>query len=81
MANQNNNSVLSLVQLNCRSVNKLGVIKLLLYTLKPDILALSETWITNCEPRFYNYTCEWKHGGGRGGGLGFVIKRGIATIQ
>ena len=78
MTYQNNNPGLSIVQLNCRSVNNnLGEIKLLLYTLKPDILALSETWITNCEPRLYNHTCEWKHRGGRGGGLGFVVKRGL----
>ena len=78
MASQNNNTGLSIVQLNCRSLNnKLGEIKLLLYTLKPDILALSETWVTNCEPRFYNYTCEWRHRGGRGGGLGFVMRRGV----
>ena len=78
MTSQNKNVGLSLIQLNCRSLNnKLGEIKLLLYTLKPDLLALSETWITNCEPRFFNHTCEWNHRGGRGGGLGFVVRRGI----
>lgn len=69
---------LSGIQLNCRSVNnKLGEIKLLLYSEKPEFLALSETWITKYEPKFLNYSTEWKHRVGRGGGLGFVIKRGI----
>jgi hypothetical protein len=46
---------------------------------KPDILCLSETWITNPNrlPNFINYVCEWKHRGQQGGGLGMIIKRGV----
>lgn len=69
------------IQLNCRSVNnKLGEIKLMLYSKKPTILAICETWITDAkyEPRFLNYVCEWKHRiGHTGGGLGLIIKTGV----
>ena len=76
-------SLLHGIQLNCRSIsNKLGEIKLMLYTKKPDFMALSETWISNSkyEPRFVDYQVEWKHrvnGGGHGGGLGLVLRKGI----
>ena len=46
--NKNNNNALETIQLNCKSLNtKLGEVKLLIYANKPDIVALSETWITN----------------------------------
>ena len=67
--------------MNCRSINnKLGEIKLKLYTSKPDYLALCETWITNqrYEPKFHGYSTIWHHREHmNGGGLGIIIKRGI----
>lgn len=66
------------IQLNCHSLtNKLSEIKLMLYTKKPEFMALSETWIANHVPKFVGYSTEWKHRAGIGGGLGFVIKRGL----
>lgn len=77
----NSDSGITGIQINCRSINnKLGDLKLLLYLKKPDFMALSETWISNTkyEPRFHNYSVEWKHrDNGNGGGLGLLIKRGI----
>ena len=77
---------LDIVQLNCKSIrSKLGEIKILVYTSKPDIIALSETWITDHKytPRFLNYSAEWKHRGRAGGGVGFLIRGGIQyqTVQ
>ena len=67
--------------MNCRSLNnKLGEVKLKLYTVKPDFLALCETWITNkkFEPKFHGYTAVWHHREHmQGGGLGIIIKKGI----
>jgi len=72
------------IQINCRSLNnKLGELKLMLYSRKPSFMALSETWITKAkfQPKFHNYNCEWKNrevvNVERGGGLGLVIRRGI----
>ena len=63
------------IQINCRSVNnKLGNLKLLIYTHKPDFVAFSETWITHHSPQFYNYNAIWKNRlGGLWGGLGFLL--------
>lgn len=69
---------LRIIQLNCHSIaNKTSEIKLKLYTRKPHIMALSETWITNLEPRFIDYKAIWKHRQGVGGGLGLLLRRGI----
>ena len=56
--------------LNCHSINnKLGEIKLMLYTRKPDIFCFTETWMSRFEPKFIDYVAIWKHRGGPGGGL------------
>ena len=67
------------VQLNCQSLNnKLFDIKLLIHVLRPDFVALSETWVTRHVPKVYNYQAEWVHRFDRqGGGLGMLIRRGI----
>ena len=75
---RNDANKLSCIFLNCRSLNKLGAIKLMVYSNKPDVVVFSETWITKNIPSFYNYTSIWKHRKeGRGGGLGFLVKRGV----
>lgn len=64
--------------LNCNSIsNKLGEIKLLIYTEKPDVFCFSETWIKKYEPKFINYVSIWKHRMGFAGGLGILIRRGL----
>ena len=82
----NNNNVnmdnFSVVLLNCKSLTaKLSEIKLLIYTTKPDIVCLSETWIrgTGHEPSFVNYSALWKHRGTVevGGGLAVLIKQNV----
>ena len=67
------------IQLNCQSLNnKLFDVKLMIHVLKPDFVALSETWISRHIPKFYNYQAEWLHRTDRlGGGLGMLIRRGI----
>ena len=72
---------LSIIELNCRSLNsKLGEIKLLTYSQKPDIVAFSETWLswgTKYIPKFVNYTGVFKNRVTFAGGLGFLIKHGV----
>ena len=49
---------LSIFVLNCCSItNKLGEIKLMLYTRMPDIFSFTETWISRFEPKFNDYLC------------------------
>ena len=72
------NRALNLMLLNARGIsNKLGEIKLMMYTQKPDILCITETWLSKHEPKFINYTPEWKHRGGLGGGVGILVRRGV----
>ena len=74
------NNTLSVIILNCRSLNsKLGDIKLLLYTEKADIMCLSETWLkeTQYNPKFIDYNCIYKNRATNAGGIAIVIKRNI----
>ena len=67
-----------IIQLNCRSIsNKLGDIKLMVYTQKPHVVVLSETWLSKYFPRFINYTCDWENRSGFAGGLGFLIRNDV----
>ena len=71
---------LSIVMLNCRSINtsKLGEIKLMIYINKPDIVCFSETWIKKYEPKFIDYIPIWQHRNfSQGGGLGILVKRNL----
>ena len=67
------------VQLNCRSVfSNLIEIKLLVYSRKPDFVALSETWVRDKGPKFIDYKCIWKNRvSTTGGGLGFLLRKGL----
>ena len=72
------NKKLSIFLLNCRSINnKLGEIKLMLYTRKPDIFCFTETWISRFEQKFIDYVSIWKQRGGPGGGLGIILRKGL----
>ena len=73
---KNNN--ISIFLLNCRSINnKLGEIKLLLYTRKPDIFGFNETWINRFEPKFIDYVPIWQHRGEPSGGLEIILKKNL----
>ena len=48
-----------------------------MYTKKPHIVAFSETWISNYSPKFLNYNAKWKNRVGLGGGVGFLIRKGV----
>ena len=64
--------------LNCRGIcSKVGDIKLMVYTKKPHIISLSETWLTKYMPKFVGYEFEWWNSEGFAGGLGFLIKKGV----
>lgn len=74
------NPILSVFLLNCHSLfANLGEIKLLLYTKKPDLFCLCETWMKESSqvPSFIGYESVWKHRGSPGGGLAILIRRGI----
>ena len=72
---------MSVIALNCRSLNnKLGEIKLLIYTQKPDIVAFTETWLADnsrYNPKFIGYSTEFKNRAGFASGMGFLIKHGV----
>ena len=57
----------------------MGEIKLMVYSKKPHVVALSETWLINCMPKFVGYECSWQNRVGFAGGLGFLIRRGVMT--
>ena len=62
--NKRNNyeNELQIFQFNCNGINKkLSEIKLYIYTKKPDIICLNETWLSNLnrKPNFIGYASEW----------------------
>jgi len=72
-----------MIQLNCNGINrKLSEIKLLVYTKKPDLVCLCETWLNDQskQPVFVGYDVVWENreGGARArGGLMFLIRKDI----
>ena len=48
-----------------------------MYSKKPHIVAFSETWLSNRIPKFINYYAEWQNRVTFGGGLGFLVKKGV----
>ena len=75
---------LQIMQLNCNGIiGRLAELKLLIYTKKPDIVCLCETWIEeqHGKPKFIGYTDIWKcRGRGERGGLGILIREDV-TFQ
>lgn len=56
----NSEKYLSLVQLNCNGLSsKLSELKLYIFTKKPDIVCLCETWVRRTPPRFPGYQAVW----------------------
>jgi Reverse transcriptase (RNA-dependent DNA polymerase)/Endonuclease-reverse transcriptase len=73
----------SIMHLNCRSMlYKLDEIRSLLDQLPVSVLALSETWLdARWEEDINIVGYQWVHrprGDGKGGGVGFLVKEGIA---
>jgi exonuclease III len=72
-----------MVQLNCNGISgKLSEIKMYIYTKKPDIVCLCETWLTDMsrQPVFVGYDLHWqnRNRGERGrGGLMTLIRKDI----
>ena len=73
---------LSILAWNCRSLtSKLTRFKLLLYTHKPHIACLTETWTkAGQEPSFINYCPFWKHRQDRTGGGLVILARNITLL-
>ena len=69
---------LSVLALNCRGLSsKLGEFKLMLYTKKPEIVCLCETWLSKKEPKFIDYSAIWNHRDNFAGGLGCLVRKGV----
>ena len=71
---------LTLVQWNCHSLyNKLSHFKIFLYSRKPHIVCLSETWMNDqYEPNFINYNkyiCNRTNS--QGGGIAVLIRNDL----
>ena len=84
---RNNVSGVKGIQINARSINTgLGQLKLLIYTEKPDFVAICETWLRDKSrniPKFINYNSLWKHRPNTstvGGGLGILLVKTRYTI-
>jgi ribonuclease HI len=74
---------LEIIQLNCNGIKqRTSELKLYLYTKKPDVLCLCETWLHKVEPRFVGYKPVWQHRElGERGGLAFIIREDIPYRQ
>ena len=73
-----------LIMWNCHSLTtKLSRFKILLYTCKPHIACLTETWLnTKNQPNFINYRASWNHRTGRqGGGTAILIRNDVPVID
>ena len=70
---------LSVISLNCNSLYaRLAEVKLLLYTSKPSVMCLNETWVNDdFLPSFCGYGCLWRNRGAAGGGLCTLIRRSL----
>ena len=65
-------------QFNCNSMaKKVSEIKIYLYTRKPDIVCLCETWLKKNEPKFIGYTSIWQHRVEDKGGLGILVRQDV----
>ena len=75
---------LNILAWNCRSIlSKLSDFKIGLYTIKPHIVCLSETWLReNRESSFINYRAIYKHRHGQaGGGIAILVRSDLATCD
>ena len=74
-----------ILQWNCHSLsNKLSNLKLHIYSSKPHVICLSETWLSqNFEPSFINYSAIYKHRGApqAGGGLAVLVRSDVTYLD
>jgi hypothetical protein len=74
-----------ILQWNCHSLsNKLSNLKLHIYSTKPHVVCLSETWLSeNFEPTFVNYSAIYKHRGAlqAGGGLAVLVRSDVTYLE
>jgi hypothetical protein len=63
-------SQFEIYQLNCNGLRgKVPELKIYIYTKKPEIVSLCETWLKRNEPKFYGYQSIWLHQLGEKGGM------------
>ena len=76
---------IKILQWNCHSLgNQLSNLKLHIYSNKPRIVCLSETWLSpNSEPTFINYSAVYKHRDAyqAGGGLAVLIQSDVTYLD
>lgn len=74
---------LMIIQFNCNGLyNKLLEFKVYIYSTKPDIFCLCETYVKpSHEPIFKGYASFWKHREGHKGGLGIFVRRDIKATK
>jgi exonuclease III len=56
---------------------KVSELKIYIYTRKPDLVCLSETWLKKNEPKFLGYQSLWIHRIREKGGLGILIREDV----
>ena len=71
---------------NCRSLcsqGKLSLFKIILYSEKPHIVCLTETWLQNHKiPRFIDYTTFYKNRSNRsGGGVAILVRNTVMCSE
>ena len=73
---------ISIDHLNCKGlVSKLQEIKEYVNIAEPDIICLSETWLTKNEPTIKNYQPFFKNRLGVGGGLGIFTVNSLTVRE
>ena len=78
------NDNFNIIQFNCRSLyTKLVEFKVYLYSRKPHMVCLSETWIVQGKlPNFFNYSAIWNNRvNNRGGGVGILLRNDVVAQQ
>jgi exonuclease III len=91
MATKNINSIqratelesqLEIYQLNCNGLKgKVSELKIYIYTRKPDLVCLSETWLKKNKPKFLGYQSLWAHRIREKGGLGILIREDVIKLS
>jgi len=71
-------SQFEIYQLNCNGLRgKVSELKIYIYTKKPEIVCLCETWLKKNEPKFHGYQSLWLHRIGEKGGLGILVREDV----
>ena len=71
-------SQLEIYQLNCNGLKgKVSELEIYMYTRKPDLICLCETWLKKNEPKFLGYQSHWLHRTREKGGLGILVREDV----